>query len=588
MVSMASRSRIYFAVALALVVVSFEVANATDAPIPLWSRAFTATPIDPFPSVLTVNVVQPDPAGGVVIAGWFHGSADFGGGPIISRPWVNEFGENSNIFAARYDSLGQHTWSRVLASADGYVNPLSMAVDAERNIVVVGQFRGTLDLGGLTLTSSFIDAFAAKYDINGVLLWGKRFGISGPGENAANDVAIDANGDIVMIGTMAGSVDFGGGIIYSFLNSSDVFLVKLDPAGGHVWSRTFGGLDVQQGRHVVIDGQGHLKVCGHFSRSIDLGGGALTAISSQEMFLADFDPQGNHAWSRSVRGSNAPFYTSFDGSDAGFVAFGTLFGDSIVLDGETLHGRGYVAAVLDPTGTYRWKFYPGVHPILGVSLDENEGLVVSGQFYGSLDIGGQTLTSMGNVDGYLAGFDANGEFEWATQIGGNGSGDTAKHTLGVGNDIWVWGEFDHGIKLGEVRYDGAANFLARFAWRPPAPVMEVSLIAAIGAIEVHWNVTTERPLDTLTILRAEPPASLQPVFTTAFAPGSGSFVDHVVVGGRTYQYQLVVTTPQGVEYRSSTVTATATVINYANTLAQNAPNPFNPTTSIAYTIAQRA
>jgi len=46
-----------------------------------------------------------------------------------------------------------------------------------------------------------------------------------------------------------------------------------------------------------------------------------------------------------------------------------------------------------------------------------------------------------------------------------------------------------------------------------------------------------------------------------------------------------VTNPEGTEFRSS---ATVTMPVFANSLEQNAPNPFVPTTSIAYSLSERA
>ena len=531
-------------------------------------------------------MLRADAAGGVVAACDFHGSIDFGGGPVVSHPWSVSLGEYIDVCVARFDSLGEHTWSRVVAGAT-YMRAQSLTIDAQGNLVMVGDFRGTADFGGVSLTSTFADAFVAKFDPDGDVLWAKRFGLSGPLGNVAEDVAIDADGNIVVIGTLSGRMDFGGGVIQSF-GSWDVFLVKLDSAGGHVWTRRFGSAGNQQGTCLAIDGRGHLIVAGHVSNSIDLGGGPLATNGDQEAFVADLDDQGGHMWSRVIHGQIQYIDFDIDASASGRVAVGLLFGNSIDLgDGEVLYGQGSLVAVYDVTGAYRWKFYPEHQGVFDATFDDHERLVVCGLFSGLLDIGGQRLASVGDTDGYIARFDADGAFEWVTQVGGDGR-DAVTQIVDAGHDVRVMGGFDDGIDLGDSHYDGSATFLARFGHVPPAPVVDVSLFPSAGAIEVRWNVTTEQPLDTLTILRGTPPASLQPIFTTPFGAGNGSFVDHDVAGGRAYQYQLVVTTPQGVEFRSSTVTATATVPTFANTLAQNAPNPFNPSTSINYSVSARA
>src|SRR5262245_33339737 len=56
-------------------------------------------------------------------------------------------------------------------------------------------------------------------------------------------VAADNAGNALLTGSFAGNIDFGGGPIVC-AGKNDGFIVKLDAACGHVWSRTIG--DAQQ------------------------------------------------------------------------------------------------------------------------------------------------------------------------------------------------------------------------------------------------------------------------------------------------------------------------------------------------------
>ncbi|HXV12860.1 MAG TPA: FlgD immunoglobulin-like domain containing protein, partial [Candidatus Krumholzibacteria bacterium] len=95
------------------------------------------------------------------------------------------------------------------------------------------------------------------------------------------------------------------------------------------------------------------------------------------------------------------------------------------------------------------------------------------------------------------------------------------------------------------------------------------------------------PLDSVAIVRVAPPAPEEiTVYATEFGSGVGSFIDRNVIGGRSYRYRLTASTTTGGEYRSGDVSATVPV--FANQLAQNAPNPFNPATTIVYSLSQRA
>jgi hypothetical protein len=82
-----------------------------------------------------------------------------------------------------------------------------------------------VDFGGGPLTSDGNDIFVAKYkEVEGSHLWSARFG--GANSDLGNSVAVDANRNVVVTGSFRDTVDFGGGPLTS-VGGSDIFLVKL-------------------------------------------------------------------------------------------------------------------------------------------------------------------------------------------------------------------------------------------------------------------------------------------------------------------------------------------------------------------------
>jgi hypothetical protein len=125
-----------------------------------------------------------------------------------------------------------------------------LVVDSQGNAIVVGDFRGTLDfdLGPLPSAGGF-DQFVAKLDCSGQPLLAVRFG-SEIEQELFTRVAVDSEDNIVIAGELIGTFDFGGGPISS--DDGDVFVVKLSPAGGFVWQRTFAGAGGQLARAVAV------------------------------------------------------------------------------------------------------------------------------------------------------------------------------------------------------------------------------------------------------------------------------------------------------------------------------------------------
>src|SRR5205814_1754525 len=122
----------------------------------------------------------------------------------------------------------------------------SIAVDGEGDVLVTGEAAGNVDFGGGPLGDAGIgfDIFVVKLDSTGSHLWSKRFG------DAANQggagIAVDAAGGVLVTGFLAGTADFGGGSLPS-KGSADVFVAKLDADGGYLWANRFGDLGDQQG-----------------------------------------------------------------------------------------------------------------------------------------------------------------------------------------------------------------------------------------------------------------------------------------------------------------------------------------------------
>jgi hypothetical protein len=100
------------------------------------------------------------------------------------------------------------------------------------NIVIVGQSLGSLTpMDGDMLVppagASNRDAFVASFDrANGRLVWGKIYG--GSGQDAATDVAEDAQGNLYVAGTIEGQVEFDSQQP-AISAPSSAFLIKIDP-----------------------------------------------------------------------------------------------------------------------------------------------------------------------------------------------------------------------------------------------------------------------------------------------------------------------------------------------------------------------
>jgi hypothetical protein len=101
-------------------------------------------------------------------------------------------------------------------------------------------------------------------------------------------VVIDGKGKVIVGGSFTESIDFGGPNLTS-AGGLDAFLVKLDSVGCHVFSGQFGNEVKQAVQNVALDASGNILIVGNFAGTADFGVGPVTA-SGDDVFVAKFGP----------------------------------------------------------------------------------------------------------------------------------------------------------------------------------------------------------------------------------------------------------------------------------------------------------
>ncbi len=228
-----------------------------------------------------------DAAGNIVVQGLFADLSDWGGGPLKAGG-----GSDNDVVLAKYDRNGTHLWSKRFGNAFNEVAG-GVAVDPAGFITMTGSFDQKIDFGkGEVLAAGESDAFVARFAPTGELVWARTFGSSR--EDIGFGLASDATGNVVVAGWFEGTVDFGGGAKASYGNR-DVFVLKLDAEGRHVWSQSFGDRDHDQARAVAIDKNGAPVVAGFYRFDLEVAGAVHSVHAPGEkapepdLFVAAFE-----------------------------------------------------------------------------------------------------------------------------------------------------------------------------------------------------------------------------------------------------------------------------------------------------------
>jgi hypothetical protein len=387
-----------------------------------------------------------DHNGNLIVTGVFNGTADFGGGPLTSAG-------GDDIFVAKYDSGGQHVWSRRFGDASEDAG-FRVATDAAGNVVVTGSFEGTAYFGGGALTgggTSISNLFVVKFTSDGDHVWSKGIvAVSAPIYGLA--IATTAAGSTIITGWFH-AADFGGGLLTS-VGYDDIFLVKFDGVGNHLWSQRFGSAGYNIGASVTTDGNDDIIMTGTFNGAADFGGGALVSEGESDIVVAKFDPGGDHLWSKRFGSASFDFGRSVATDSAGNVVVSGVFRDELDFGGGalvSLSDDDRFVVKLDGSGNHLWSKHFGslIGKVgAGIVIDGADQLIVAGGLTGTVDLGGGTLTSAGDVDVYVAKYDAEGAHLWSERFGGPGWQAPSGVAIGGANHVLIAGGFAGSIAFG--------------------------------------------------------------------------------------------------------------------------------------------
>lgn len=168
-----------------------------------------------------------------------------------------------------------------------------VAVDASGNVLVCGTFIGSVDFGQSTFlssTSGSRDAFVAKYDPSGTLLWAKKIG--GTVTDEAISIAVDASSNAFVCGWYTGTAA-AGTFTFTAATGTDGFLVKYDSAGTEVWAKTINGTSSDEITDIIPTASGNIYVLGYYFGTCTFSASIIkTSTGGGEMFLATYDASG--------------------------------------------------------------------------------------------------------------------------------------------------------------------------------------------------------------------------------------------------------------------------------------------------------
>jgi uncharacterized delta-60 repeat protein len=337
-----------------------------------------------------------------------------------------------DIVLLKYDTTGGLLWATVYAgSANKDDIPKSMALDDSGNVYIVGYSnRGT---------PNQIDAITLKYNTSGILQWVRVYNGSGNGNDTGNQLKIDSDGDICIVGT-------------TYRSTPDILVIKYNSSGVPQWTKVYdgSGRGFDEGVALALDSADNVLVTGYVFNG---------STRRSDYVTIKYTTDGTSLWAVSYNNNNR------DDIPAA-IAVDNL--DNVLVTGKAHNGTNndYVTIKYNSSGVTQWTSqYNG--PANGADIptalctDAQQNVYVTGASEG-------TAT---NDDWATLKYNSSGVQQWVKRT--RTGGDDTPNALHVDSsyNVYVAGEVrgttsggTTGADAYTVKYDssGAVLFAARF------------------------------------------------------------------------------------------------------------------------------
>lgn len=360
----------------------------------LWANSSGGTLMD------AATDVDVNSSGQILIGGFFRDPFDFFGGPRMTADG------HRDVFSALFEPDGTLSWVK---RGGGPERDGSGAVRFDRsgNALATGRIRAGGDFDGTRASASFAGSgyLVTQRPASGDVTSLRTFTDSGVWA-----VETMPDGGTVIAGEFYGWTDFGTGFPVAPSGLTDAFVARYDAAGGLVYARTFGGstrrgLDASYGLASGPDGR--VFVTGAFSGDLTLPGDLVLSSAPAEReeyhdgFIVCFEADGTPCWARRFGGPRSDAGFDVEVSGDGSIAVVGSVGPDAQFATRTLAGAGdgdgFVARYDASTGallslmSFGGSGRDGVEDVV---IDDVGDLYVSGYFADTVRFGETLATAV--------------------------------------------------------------------------------------------------------------------------------------------------------------------------------------------------
>ncbi|MEZ4775674.1 MAG: T9SS type A sorting domain-containing protein [Bacteroidia bacterium] len=331
----------------------------------------------------------------------------------------------------------QFEWARSMGGwQDDNLADLVVAEDG--SVYVTGSFTDFICFDTLCFPAASPDTsdiFLAKYDSVGVLQWAKVLG--GGGVDQGKTLALDSQGNVFLGAGFSGKIDLGGGSVIANnqtpndFSPRDFIIIKISYSGDFLsFLHPLGKNVIALIEEITISEEGRLYIAGKSSSDSLIFSKTffLPQTNTDRFFIAGFEGDFSPIFVSEITLPNSSFseIRELQSGNNGDIYLSGRFSDSMIIGGHTfLQSRslGRFLAKFEGNGKFRWaKIIP--EELYGVSIDERGHTYVTGYLSNTESFDSELILEKGN---FILSFNEEGKIVWGKNVFQEGFGYT--HTF---------------------------------------------------------------------------------------------------------------------------------------------------------------
>lgn len=406
---------------------------------------------------------------------------------------------NGGAFITKHYPDGSLAWA-VNCGTSGY----GIALDADNNVYVVGDFEGTGVFGANTLVSAGeTDIFVAKLNSDGIWQWAVRAG--NDGNDYPEKIAVDSLGNAYIVGIGYNTTYFGD---YSVIGNAKCYVAQTNSAGIWQWANHYTGMFHNTGMDITTDANDTIYVAATVIGNVSFGSYSFTS-NHYDVLVSKLDTAGDfigyhrstgtapeYAQAISIADDGSIYLSGYFYTPLGYPQFGTLTPPSL----GTLT---IFIAKLNSDGSWAWIRSAGAsgssqsNNAFALDTDSDGNVYMTGSFTYDANFGNTVLNSYGSIDIYVASLDSSGNWRWAEHAGCNNDADFG---FGIAvtavDNVYICGNYKHTGVFGDISVTTTVDntysdiFIARFGYPNPKAPENIVIQIQEGDVILSWDPVT--------------------------------------------------------------------------------------------------